>query len=402
VKILVVDDEPRNLVGLSAILSGMDVDLIKAHSGLEALRILHQENVPLILMDVKMPNMDGFETAELIRQREKCKDTPIIFLTAFGTDDAQIFRGYSLGAVDYLFKPLVSQVLRSKVAVFVDIFQKREQAKRHTALLRQIEQREHERQLAEMKARFDAERVRQEIRIAREVQQKLFPAAHLPLAGFDISGACYPAEATGGDYFDYIPLRDGSLGIVVGDVCGHGHGPALLMAETRAYLRAFLTTHADVTEIVQLLNRALASDTPEGRFVTLLFAGLDPRTNSLVYASAGHATCYVLDRSGGVKTTLESTGMPLGIVEENEVAAAPPLILEPGDIVLLITDGIVEAHSTDDELFGVQRMLDFVQANNSRSAREIVDGLFAAVRGFCGAKAPLDDMTAIVGKVNLA
>src|SRR5581483_10317530 len=135
--------------------------------------------------------------------------------------------------------------------------------------------------------------LREEIRLARQIQQKLFPAPALPLPGFDVSGVSHPAEATGGDYFDYLPLPDGSLGVVIGDVSGHGFGPALLMAELRAYLRAFLLSRADVGEIVGLLNRALADDAPEGYFATLLLARLDPATRSLVYASAGHSPGYV-------------------------------------------------------------------------------------------------------------
>src|SRR6266850_2320581 len=121
---------------------------------------------------------------------------------------------------------------------------------------------------------------------------------------FEISGASYPAEATGGDYFDYVPLRDGTLGVVIGDVTGHGFGPALLMAELRAYLRAFLLTRSDVGEILGLLNCALADDAPEGYFATLLLARLDPTTRSLVYASAGHMPGYILAPSGEVKAVL--------------------------------------------------------------------------------------------------
>src|SRR5947209_12617741 len=226
-------------------------------------------------MDVKMPGMDGFETAALIRERKRSQHTPIIFLTAYESDDLQMFKGYSLGAVDYIRKPIVPEILRSKAAVFVDIFRKTEEVKRQAELLRQAELREHQRQLAEGKERWEAERLHAEIRIARQIQQKLFPAAPLPLAGFDLSGASFPAEATGGDYFDYIPLRDGCLGVVSGVVSGHGLGPALLMAETRAYLRAFLVMHTDVGEIAGLLNRALASDAPEGHFATLLLGRLD-------------------------------------------------------------------------------------------------------------------------------
>src|SRR5207247_5900277 len=108
-----------------------------------------------------------------------------------------------------------------------------------------------------------------EMRIARQIQQKLFPVAPLPLPGFDVGGASLPAEATGGDYFDYVPIRDGSLGILIGDVSGHGFGPALLMAQTRAYLRAFLLSHTDVRELIALVVRALSVGSLDGQFIPL-------------------------------------------------------------------------------------------------------------------------------------
>src|SRR5207247_2292156 len=235
-----------------------------------------------------------------------------------------------------------------------------------------------------------------EMRIARQIQQKLFPVAPLPLPGFDVGGASLPAEATGGDYFDYVPIRDGSLGILIGDVSGHGFGPALLMAQTRAYLRAFLLSHTDVREIIALVNRALADDSPDGHFMTLLFARPDHAARTFQYVSAGHATGYLLDRSGAIKTHLESTGMPLGVVPEWEFEAAPALQLEPGDLLLLLTDGVVEAHDADEQLFGPERMLEVVRSSRDRPAREVVNTLFDSVRGFSGARAPLYAVRAVV------
>ncbi|HZY88965.1 MAG TPA: SpoIIE family protein phosphatase [Gemmataceae bacterium] len=397
VKILLVDDQPANLMALGATLDGMGLDLVKAGSGPEALRHLLRGDFALILLDVKMPGMDGLETAELVRQRQRSQHTPIIFLTAYERDDVQMFKGYSLGAVDYLTKPIIPQVLRSKVAVFVEMYRKTEEVKRQAEMLRLIEKRELERQLAEAKERFEVDRLREEIRIARQVQQRLFPAAALPLPGFDLSGASYPAEATGGDYFDYIPLPDGCLAVVVADVSGHGFGPALLMAETRAYLRAFLATHTDIAAIVGLLNRALADDSPE-RFATMLLGRLDPRRRSFSYVSAGHPTGYILAPSGEVRAKLPSTALPLAVLPEGEFPAGPEQVLAPGEIVLLLTDGIVEAHAPDEELFGSERALAVVRANAGRPAREIVDALYAEVRRFCGERSPLDDMTAVVIK----
>lgn len=397
VKVLCVDDLPANLLSLEASLADMGLDVVKAHSGPEALRCLLENDFALILLDVRMPDMDGFETAEFIRQRKRCQDTPIIFLTAAERDDPQIFKGYALGAVDYLVKPFNIQVLRSKVAVFVDIYRKTEQIKEQAELLRQLEQQEHERQLAEAKERYEAERLREEIRLARQIQQKLFPVAPLPSAGFDISGASYPAEATGGDYFDYVPMRDG-LGIVIGDVSGHGFGPALLMAELRAYLRAFLVTQRDVGEIVGMLNRALADDAPEGYFATLLLGCLNPETGDFVYASAGHNPAFILGPRGELKAVLKATGVPLAIQPESDYRAVPTQRLEPGDLLLLLTDGITEAHGADNPFFGIGRVLDVIRANQARSAREIVDSIYTTVRAYCGAEAQLDDMTVIVIK----
>ena len=398
VKVLCVDDMPSNLLALEATLADLGLDLVKARSGPEALHCLLQDDFALILLDVRMPNMDGFETAEFIRQRQRSEHTPIIFLTASERDEDQMFKGYSLGAVDYLCKPIVARVLRSKVVAFVDIHRKTELIKEQAERLRRLEQQEHERQLVAVTERCEAERLHEEIRLARQIQQKLFPAAPLPPAGFDISGASYPAEATGGDYFDYIPMRDGGLGVVIGDVSGHGFGPALLMAELRAYLRAFLLTRTDVGEIVGLLNRALAGDAPEGYFATLLLARLDPATGAFVYASAGHTPGYILGPAGEVKAVLKATGMPLAVLPEGDFTAAVTPPLRPGELLLLLTDGIVEAHGPDGKLFGLDRVFDVVRAHQGRTAREIVDTLYAAARAFCGPRTQLDDMTAIVIK----
>lgn len=399
VKILLVDDQPANLLALQAVLRDLGQNLVTARSGKEALRHLLEEDFALILLDVQMPDMSGFETAALIRGRDKSRYTPIIFLTAHEQADVQMFRGYSLGAVDYLVKPIVPEILRTKVAVFVDMFRKTEQVRQQADMLRQLERQEHARQLAEAHERIETERMREEIRLAREIQQKLFPAAPLPLPGFDISGASFPAEATGGDYFDYFPLCDRCLGIVIGDVSGHGLGPALLMAQTRAYLRAFALTRTDVNEIVGLVNEALVRDNLEDRFTTLLFARLDPATRSILYASAGHPPAYVLDAGGAVKTQMQSTGLPLGIVADGQYAPAPAVPLADGDLVFFLTDGILEAADDQGQAFGTRRALDVIRAHRERSAREIVARLYEAVRDFCPDLCQVDDMTAIVIKI---
>jgi PAS domain S-box-containing protein len=138
VNILLVDDYPENLLALEAILDPLGGNLVKAHSGEEALRCLLHQDFAVILLDVQMPGMDGFETATLIRTRERSRHTPIIFLTAFNTSENLVFRGYSLGAVDYLLKPIEADILTSKVGVFIELFKKTEEVKRQARQLAAI------------------------------------------------------------------------------------------------------------------------------------------------------------------------------------------------------------------------------------------------------------------------
>ena len=154
VNILLVDDTPENLVALEAVLSELGQNLVKARSGEEALRLLLREEFAVILLDVNMPGINGFETAELIRQRKSTEHIPIIFVSAISTSDTHLFKGYALGAVDYIFTPVIPEVLRSKVSVFVELLKKTEETKRQAEQLRQIEEREHRERMNEAARRI--------------------------------------------------------------------------------------------------------------------------------------------------------------------------------------------------------------------------------------------------------
>lgn len=160
VSILIVDDKPDKLAALEAVLIDLDASIVKASSGKEALRILLQRDFAVILLDVHMPIMDGFETAELIRQRERSEHTPIIFVTSISTNDTYIHKGYALGAVDYIFTPIVPQILRAKVAVFVELVRKTKEIQRQGEQLRQIKEREHARKLEEAREKLEIETTR--------------------------------------------------------------------------------------------------------------------------------------------------------------------------------------------------------------------------------------------------
>src|SRR5213593_3691928 len=136
VNILLVDDHPQNLLALESILRGLSQNVVQATSGPEALKYLLRNDAAVILLDVEMPDMDGFQTATLIRERQKSSHTPIIFLTAISKSDIHVSQGYSLGGVDYIFKPFAPDVLKSKVSAFVQMYKQRREAQRQSELLK--------------------------------------------------------------------------------------------------------------------------------------------------------------------------------------------------------------------------------------------------------------------------
>ena len=168
-----VDDRAENLLALEALLGSLGSRIVKAHSGPEALKKLLAQDFAVILLDVQMPGMDGFETAKLIRERERTRYTPIIFLTAYDRSEAAVAKGYGVGAVDFLFKPLVPEVLRAKVAAFIELYRKTEEVKRQAEQLRRAEQREMEQQLAAERQRWDSDRLRREMERERQFSAEL-------------------------------------------------------------------------------------------------------------------------------------------------------------------------------------------------------------------------------------
>jgi len=234
--------------------------------------------------------------------------------------------------------------------------------------------------------------------VAQKIQERLLPEAPPALPGFDIGGGSYPAEFTAGDFFDYLTMPNGTVGFAISDVTGHGFGPALLMASTSTLIRLLAETHTEVGEILGRVNRFLAKETDD-RFVTLLLGCLDPRSRSFQYASAGHPAGYVLDSSGIVKARLTSTAPPLAISAATEFPAADPITLAPGDIVVLLTDGIQEAMSPAEEQFGTARLLEVVRAHRANTAAQVVESLYRAVCQFSQREKPADDVTTVVIKV---
>jgi len=244
----------------------------------------------------------------------------------------------------------------------------------------------------------EALRVREAQLLAAElIQARLWPEAPPDLPGFDVAGASYPAEFAAGDYFDYIDLPDGSTGLVIGDVMGHGVGPAIVMALTYAHLRSLTQVYAEMDAILNRLNEYLVNETDH--FVTLLYGRLIPGTRTFTAVNAGHPPGYVLNSFGHIKDRITASTLPLGALSNAPAPACKHILLEPGDLVLLYTDGITEARSPAGALFGKEKMLEVVRATRHGSAAEVIRAIYDAVRDFCLPEKPLDDVTAIVIKV---
>jgi PAS domain S-box-containing protein len=236
-----------------------------------------------------------------------------------------------------------------------------------------------------------------QLQLARDVQQRFYAAAPA-FSGFDIGASTHPADETGGDYFDFISLSDGSLLIAVADAKGHGFSSALVMALTRAYVRCFAEMQLDLDDILARVNQMLLKDLEHGHFVTLFLARLNPDHHSLSYASAGHVPGFVFLDSGHVKCTLNSTGPPLGLFSGSTFSLGHAVHLDRGEIALFITDGVTESTTPDGHQFGAQRVLDYMRTHNHDSASTIADGMYRAARAFVKGDPQDDDITSVIIK----
>ncbi|HEQ98246.1 MAG TPA: PAS domain S-box protein [candidate division Zixibacteria bacterium] len=235
------------------------------------------------------------------------------------------------------------------------------------------------------------------LQLARLVQQTFYSTT-ATVPGYDIAANAFPADETGGDYFDFIETSDGCLVIAIGDVSGHGIGTALFMAEARALTRAFASSCTDPAQILVSLNQLLVQDFKHGEFVTLLVSQLDPGTKKLTYASAGHTPGYLIDKSGGINQTLASTGIPLGIHQDAVYTSSEFRFSDPGSMLLFSTDGLEDSMNSSNEQFGIERAIQYIAYNEDQSARQMIDGIFKTNRAHAGKQPQQDDITMVVLK----
>ena len=223
--------------------------------------------------------------------------------------------------------------------------------------------------------------------VAREIQLGFMPEKLPTVTGYELASWWFPHQAVGGDYCDVIERDDGKLALVIADVSGHGLGPALLMASVRAAFRALMLEHSDPEVLMRLLGKSLAVDLQDGRFITLALVELDPQRHLLEYANAGHAPALCYSAHHNTFTSLEATGMPLGVLDEPEYDRGRPVALDRGDLIVLCTDGIVEAMNDESQQFGQSRLEEIVRENASRQLLKSYDASAKASNSTTSAKA---------------
>ncbi len=235
-----------------------------------------------------------------------------------------------------------------------------------------------------------------QLRQAAEVQRQFLPAQAPAVPGLDLAGYNRPCECVGGDYYDYITYPDGKVLVALGDVAGKGMPAALLMVNLQARLQLLAERPVAPAFLATLLNRAMTRICPDNRFITLFLGELDPATGELAYCNGGHNS-PLLVRAGGEVEYLESGGPVLGIL--SELRYEPQAVtLEPGDTLVIFSDGISEAESPQGEMFGEQRLLEIVRRHRHRSAQDILREISQELDSFIAGAEPADDITLVVAR----
>lgn len=242
--------------------------------------------------------------------------------------------------------------------------------------------------------------LRASLNVAREIQRSFMPHELPNIERYEAATWWFPNEEVGGDYCDLVRLKDGRVGLVVADVSGHGLGPSLLMASVRAALHALVLEHSAPEVLLNLLDRSLRSSLHDGRFITMVLAVLNAENHCLEYANAGHAPALHYEAATREFYPLEATGMPLGVLERPEYAQGWPIELAVGDMIVLGTDGIIEAMDSDDRQFGQHRLEQLIAQAADQPVREIVELLGSEVEAHYEGEHPPDDLTVLMIRRN--
>jgi phosphoserine phosphatase RsbU/P len=346
--VLIVDDAPANLQMVRSILKD-DFKIRVATSGAKALDLVKTKPHPdLILLDVTMPEMDGYEVCGILKATPEARDIPVIFLTGKTETDDET-KGFEVGAVDYIHKPFSPAVVKARVHTHLVLREAREQ------LARQL---------------LD---INNELEMAREIQLSILPHEIPKIRGLDIAARYIPMSSVAGDFYDFIIVDEKHIGILIADVSGHGL-PAALIASMLKFALAAQSQHAfDPTRVLTGLNQSLCGKFKH-HFVTAAYVFVDMEKNSMTYAGAGHPPLLLWRTSKGSVSEVLENGLLLGLFPEATYSLVE-IPLEAGDKAVLYTDGILETRSPSEQEFGLDVFKGFLESNHNLNADTFADSL---------------------------
>jgi sigma-B regulation protein RsbU (phosphoserine phosphatase) len=366
-RILIVEDDPAILCGLRDNLEFESHQVLTATDGEAGYRSLCEHSPDLVILDLMLPKLSGYDLCR--RVRGEGFNAPILMLSARSQEGDRVL-GLDLGANDYVSKP----------------FSLRELLARVRALLRH--EREHHQ---------DEERLNCELKMAEKVQQELFPKVLPKVPGLDYAGICRPARGVSGDYYDFLALGEGKLGLLLADVSGKGMSAALLGASLHAAVRANAPAMGvRCGEVLSKANALLFDTTTAERYATVFYGVYDPASRMLTYANAGH--CPPLLVRQGTCIRLDSITAPAGLLPVMPTLESK-IELASGDWLLIFSDGIPEAASEADEEFGDDGLLNALGRLGNGTAAEVCEGIVNEVRHHVREQRQADDITLIAVKV---
>lgn len=374
-KILLVDDDAMLLAGLKRQLRNK-FRVETAISGEEAVKMV-EKNGPyaVVVSDYMMPGMNGIEFLSQVKQINQ--NTIRMMLTG-SADMSTAIKAVNEGSI-YKFhpKPCPTETLGTAIQSGIDAYQK------VTTDQSQLK------------------KVQMSLARASMIQQKLMPKSDPQVDGFDIAGRSIPCDETGGDYYDFINPDDWGqekIGIVVADVIGHGISAALLMTSVRASFRERILSPGNGVLIVSDVNKRLVRDIEElNLFITMFYSEIDLKEKCFRWVHAGHESALFYDPSKDTFDTLGGEGLPLGVMEE-WVYQESKIQIQPGQIILIGTDGIKEACNPQNEHFGNERLQMVIRDHYQKTAKDILDEVFDALENFRNQAERKDDETMVVIK----
>jgi serine phosphatase RsbU (regulator of sigma subunit) len=374
-----VDDTPANLQVLSGMLKDRGYKVRPVPGGKLALQAARRDPPDLILLDINMPEMNGYEVCDHLKADDRLKGIPVIFISALNEPLDKV-KAFAFGGVDYLTKPFQMEELHARVET-------------HLKLRRlQLDLEEYSRDLE-----LARERLKLDLELARGVQRGFLPLQLPKVPGYEFFAYYEAAAEVGGDYYDFIPLPRQRVGVLLGDVAGKGVAAALLMAKLSADARFYMLTEPDPAVAVSRLNSSMSKSGLADRFVTLVAAVLDPGGHTVTLVNAGHPPPLIYHRATHtVREAIsnEVAGLPLGVLDGFEYASCQ-LSLEPGDSILAFTDGVTEAMDVNNVQLRPSAVYAAVQGKAS-SPRSLVEEVVKVVKQFATGRSQNDDI-ALVG-----